>query len=208
METSKNRKIAYFDFDGTLIHQDSLWLYLKIALPHYRVYGSLLVGLLKALITWPFRKRSYRTVIKEALLKPLKNMPIDRLEQHHPQLRLQVQPLLSARQKLLELKEEGYEIVIISGALDIYLEALFDDLPIDRFYCTQMEINNGKLTGIMLSKNCVRQEKAKIIESERSNSEHLVAFGDSRSDIYMFESVHEAYWVKGEIITPYKKIDF
>lgn len=204
--TEQQRKIAYFDFDGTLVSKDSLWLFLKLSVPVVRLYVHVFVSLIKAALLKVVKPSlDFKTYVKENFLLLLKGMTIE--ESHEKALQLKQQLIWhdDIVAKLYELQKEGYEIVIITGALDVYISFLIEDLPVTRFYATSLEKIDNSLTGKIDGQNCVRQEKARIILAERNETIYSLAFGDNPSDRFMFAEVDQAYWVKGNQLTAVKK---
>ena len=61
---------------------------------------------------------------------------------------------------------------------------------------TQVEVENGRLTGRFLTKNCYGQEKVnRMLVLYPNRSEYkLIAFGDSRGDKEMLAFADEAYY--------------
>lgn len=53
-----------------------------------------------------------------------------------------------ARETLASLKERGYKLAVISGTLDISLEALFPDHPFDDVFCNRIRFGeDGRISG-------------------------------------------------------------
>lgn len=154
------RGIAFFDFDGTLVKGDSLLPYLGYVAGWPRMIG----GFVRALLRPEPGHPDYRTGVKCALLRyTLKGMPIDharRAATRLAPLRMWKEPAYSA---LLRHKQEGFTIVVATGALELYIGQLLTDLPIDAIISTEMEIKDGRLTGALSGGNCVRQEKARRV---------------------------------------------
>jgi HAD superfamily hydrolase (TIGR01490 family) len=96
--------------------------------------------------------------------------------------------------KLIELKQSGYNIFLISGGLDIYLKEFANFLGVN-LICTVLEKNEKNIfTGNILGLDCVGKNKVlKLKEAlpyfEKIDWENSVAFGDSLSDIYFLSLV-------------------
>ena len=166
------KKIAYFDFDGTLTKQDSLWEYLKLSIPKWRLYHCIMLRAFYAfflrMIKRPFDAKTY---IKSHLLLLLTGQSDDEIQHIASALASKLnwkQPIID---RLYALHDTGYEIVIISGGLDIYLPSLLTELPINHIYCTKMAKQNGQLLGYIEGKNCVRQQKPVMIKQYQAEKQ-------------------------------------
>lgn len=192
----KKTIIAFFDFDGTLAKGDSLWPFLIAAAgPVCCTYACL-----RALVSWLScsRKNDKRSVFKEKLLYHTLN------GRHLSDVSKAAQRMSSwprwIDQSVAALKShhaKGHRIVIASGSLDLYLDVLLAELPHDAVLCTKMEINENKLTGYILSGNCVRERKAQFVSEYLATNgpfEDSYAYGNAPHDLPMMD------WVKNKVI--------
>jgi HAD superfamily phosphoserine phosphatase-like hydrolase len=171
------KRVAVFDFDGTLVEGDSLWPFLvalrgKPATVIAYAIAILSVGLGLA------AGEDKRTYIKDRVLRTL-------LHDVTPeQIQDAVKHLLHWRRwkqdvvdKLRAQKAAGCEIVIASGGLSVYLPQLLKGLPYDRLICSEMEWWDGRTTGYM-KRNCVRQNKAQCVaEDLKANGPYEESWG-------------------------------
>lgn len=157
-----SRGVAFFDFDGTLVKGDSLIPYLGYAAG----WPRMLVGFVRALLAPDKSQPDYRSGVKASLLRyTLKGVPYEQARAAAKKLApLRIwKPL--AHQALLKHKADGLTIVVATGALELYINQLIDELPVDLVIATEMEVKNGMLTGEMQGGNCVRQEKARRVDA-------------------------------------------
>jgi HAD superfamily hydrolase (TIGR01490 family) len=188
--SSAPRLAAFFDFDATLVKHDSLPLFLS----RCTGWPKTLFTFALALLTPDRSQPDLKGAVKASWLRhALAGMP-------EAQARKAAEGLVpnwipDIRQRLLDLKAEGAVIVVATGALDLYVRALLKDLPVDVIMATDMESENGVLTGRMKGGNCVRLEKARRVEEFlRSHGpfDRTYGFGNAPSDLPMLKLVDEA----------------
>ncbi len=154
------RAVAIFDFDGTLVRDDSLPAFVSCCVGWPRtVVAALVAGLLT------LGASDRRTAFKAIWLKlTLSGFAVERL----PAVLERLEPrLVWIEQSLMRLqwhKQRGDLIVIASGGLDVYLAHILRAYAPDHFLCTAIEQVEGRLTGTMVGGNCVREEKARRVQ--------------------------------------------
>lgn len=154
--------VAFFDFDGTLVKGDSLIPYLGYAAGWPRMLWAFAQALLKPDRAQP----DYRSGVKAELLRrTLKGIPYEQARAAAKKLApLRIwKPL--AHEALLRHKADGLAVVVATGALELYIHQLIDELPVDLVIASEMEVKDGILTGEMQGGNCVRQEKARRVDA-------------------------------------------
>jgi len=166
---SSFRPIAFFDFDGTLVHGDSFFPFLGFLAGWHKLIGCFVTTILS--LAW--KKIASpddpalddpRSYIKKRLLDILvAGRSMGELPAVLDQMRLWIQwnPLI--KQALLDHHTKGHHVVVASGGLDLYLGRLLKDMPVDAVICTQIGTEGGTITGQMTNGNCVRQRKAELV---------------------------------------------
>ena len=188
------RKIAVFDFDGTLTSRDTLLMFILdakglVAFTTGFLYRLPLIIMMK-LRLYP----NYRA--KEKVFSYFfKGMPLDTFnllchrfaETHRHLLRPQ------AVETLEQAKAEGTEVLIISASIDNWVQPFFPDVKV---LGTQIEVEDGILTGRFLTKNCYGQEKVNRLSAVYPDREtyHLTAYGDSRGDKELLAYADESHY--------------
>ena len=192
----KERKLAVFDFDKTLIKGDSLWPFLTAV---GGVGGALLATAEAASFYALSRYQKspqktppeMRTYVKTRVLrKVLHGRKLSSLGRAIEKVRRWCEWNEPVRQKLMAHASEGHQIIIASGALNLYLPELLRDFPQHVLLCTQMAVKNGILTGEMASANCVREGKAEMLAQFLSNEEPYSdswGYGNFPHDLPMFK---------------------
>lgn len=189
MNEQSPRTVAFFDFDATLSKGDSLWPFLVAAAGWPRCILALFAGAGAYLLALVHPGMDRRTAIKDALLHvTMRGLKVAELGPAIERMKRWPRWLEPAHSALLEHHAKGHTIVIATGSLDLYVPQMLGDLPYDAILCTQMENVDGRLTGRMLSGNCVRGRKAQLVEeylAEEGPFEDSYAYGNAPHDLPM-----------------------
>ena len=183
------KKIYCFDFDGTLTTSDTLLEFIKYAkgrgrfLMVFLMYSPLLV--LMKLHLYPNWKAKQQ--IFAHLFAGMRNKKFDALCRGFAE---ESQHLL--RPKGITLMHEalvaGAQVFTVSASIDNWVRPFFDirNLKGVQVLGTQIEVEDGKLTGRFKSNNCYGKEKvhriAEVLKSFERSEYEIEAFGDSRGD--------------------------
>lgn len=193
------RKIAVFDFDGTLTTKDTLLEFVKYThgklafFIGFAFYSPLLV--LMKLHLYPNWKA------KQKVFSYFYNgMQHDKFVSYGEKFAEYVENIRkeSTITRLNELKREGTYIYVISASIDEWVRPFCNRLGVKDVLGTKVEVINGKLTGKFLTKNCYGQEKVnRLLEVEPNRKEYyLYAFGDSRGDEEILEFADEGFKIE------------
>ena len=92
-------------------------------------------------------------------------------------------------------KSQNHTIVIVAASLEAYLKDWCNIHSIE-LIATYLEVNNGKLTGKLGSRNCYGIEKVHCIceKYDLNNFNSIYVYGDSRGDKEMLAIAHEKYY--------------
>ena len=85
--------------------------------------------------------------------------------------------------QIRQLQNEGYKVGLSSGGYDIYLKHFVKAYGLDFCHCSKLAFKNGRCTGRMIGKDCMRDEKVKQLAKSFGNGANAVAFSDSLSDL-------------------------
>ena len=188
------KKIYAFDFDGTLTTKDTLIEFIRYA------KGSMDLGL-------GFLRYAHLLVLMKLGLYPnykakqkvfayfFKDTTLDDFNALCKEFAASSRHLLrpNAIEAINLATKEGSEVLIVSASIDNWVQPFFPQVKV---VGTQIEVIDGKLTGLFLSKNCYGQEKVNRILSLYPNRQdyHLTAYGDSRGDREMLAFADESYF--------------
>lgn len=183
------KKIYCFDFDGTLTTSDTLLEFIKYAkgrgrfLMVFLMYSPLLVLMkLHLYPNWKAKQQIFAHLFA--------GMRIEKFDALCRGFAEESQHLL--RPKGITLIHEalvaGAQVFIVSASIDNWVRPFFDirNLKGVQVLGTQIEVEDGKLTGRFKSNNCYGKEKvhriAEALKSFERSEYEIEAFGDSRGD--------------------------
>ena len=172
----RNRRLAVFDMDSTLIEAEVIDELAKAA-------G---VGEQVAAITERAMQGEldFQESFRERLAL-LAGLPEDVLQQIGDSLELTE----GAQTLFAELKRLGYKTAILSGGFTYFARQLQQKLGIDYVYANELEIIDGKLTGRAIEPIVDAQRKADLLrqlaEQEGLRLEQTIAVGDGANDLPM-----------------------
>lgn len=191
------KKIAFFDFDGTITKKDTLLEFIKFSKGSIGFYFGFLINS-PYLIAYKLKLISNQKAKEKILQFFFKNMPVERFQDLCNNFSQQVLPGLirtKALEEIEKLRSEGVAIVVVSASPENWIRKWADDNFIQTI-STQLEINEGKLTGKILGKNCHGKEKVIRIEENFTLSEYekIFAYGDSSGDKHMMKLASVGYY--------------
>lgn len=183
------KKLYCFDFDGTLTTSDTLLEFIKYAkgrgrfLMVFLMYSPLLVMMkLHLYPNWKAKQQIFAHLFA--------GMRIEKFDALCRGFAEESQHLL--RPKGITLMHEalvaGAQVFIVSASIDNWVRPFFDirNLKGVQVLGTQIEVEDGKLTGRFKSNNCYGKEKvhriAEALKSFERSEYEIEAFGDSRGD--------------------------
>lgn len=183
------KKLYCFDFDGTLTTSDTLLEFIKYAkgrgrfLMVFLMYSPLLVMMkLHLYPNWKAKQQIFAHLFAGMRIEKFDALCRGFAEENQHLLRPKGITLLH------EALVAGAQVFIVSASIDNWVRPFFDirNLKGVQVLGTQIEVEDGKLTGNFKSNNCYGKEKVhRIAEAlkpfERSEYE-IEAFGDSRGD--------------------------
>ncbi len=185
--TDDRRRVAAFDFDGTISHKDSLGPFLERVCGRGALYRAMAVRapiLAGIAVGIGDRDREKERLVGKLLAGRSSAAVRDEGERYARTL-IEGDAL---RPEMLERiawhRAEGHEIVIVSASLDVYLEPLAPLLGVDRVFCTRLGVGpDGLLDGRLEGGNVRGPEKVLRVEAWLDGAPtELWAYGDSAGD--------------------------
>lgn len=199
--------IAAFDFDGTLTRRDTFTAFLARGLGWPRFLWALLrcspwlAGYALRLVPNHVAKaRLMRATLSGRSSEDMQDWTTRWLAQDFPgELRAWTMERLAFH------RQAGHCCVLVSASPDIYLTRVAEQLGFDALLCTEMAVENGRLTGLMRTPNCYGEQKVLRLNawlSERFGQASfagimLYAYGDTTGDKPMLRLAQQA-WYRGK----------
>lgn len=183
------KKIYCFDFDGTLTTSDTLLEFIKYAkgrgrfLMVFLMYSPLLVLMkLHLYPNWKAKQQIFAHLFAGMRIEKFDALCHGFAEENQHLLRPKGITLVH------EALVAGAQVFIVSASIDNWVRPFFDirNLKGVQVLGTQIEVEDGKLTGRFKSNNCYGKEKvhriAEVLKSFERSEYEIEAFGDSRGD--------------------------
>ena len=183
------KKIYCFDFDGTLTTSDTLLEFIKYAkgrgrfLMVFLMYSPLLVMMkLHLYPNWKAKQQIFAHLFAGMRIEKFDALCRGFAEENQHLLRPKGITLMH------EALVAGAQVFIVSASIDNWVRPFFDirNLKGVQVLGTQIEVEDGKLTGRFKSNNCYGKEKvhriAEALKSFERSEYEIEAFGDSRGD--------------------------
>lgn len=191
-----SKKIAFFDFDGTITNKDSLFEFIRFAVGDKKfIFGLIVLSPILVLYKLKFIE-NYKA--KQKMLSWFfKDMKTDIFLSISKEFSLnQIDKIVKkeAINKLYWHKKQKHKIVIVSASLESWLEPWCTKNGFE-LIATKLEFNLY-VTGNLLSKNCYGIEKVNRIKEKFNllDYDFIYAYGDSKGDKEMLELADKKYY--------------
>ncbi len=174
---------AVFDFDHTLITHDSLPRFLKYHAGPMVFYGAVVMALLLSFFAHD-RKTSLKRSLCFMLLRHATRASVAPAVQR-------LQQSLTwhnwVRERLYWHRQQGHKILIATGALELYMHDLLQDVPYDGLIGVTLAEKDGTFTGALSSPNTVREAKAEAVQAflQQHQGRAIWGYGNWRDDMPM-----------------------
>ena len=107
---------------------------------------------------------------------------------------LQEKIYVEAQQLILEYKNKGDKVVLISASTEPIINKVSKIIFADDYICTKLEIENEKFTGKISNQAVYGSEKLKLVKLYLENNENAFRktffYTDHISDIALFQFVY------------------
>lgn len=189
-------KIAFFDFDGTITFSDTLVSFIKYARGAGRYYFGLLVNA-HYLIAYKLKIISNQRAKEKILQHFFAGMTSKDFRELCTRFSTDSLPALirpAAAEEIKNLRMSGYEVVLVSASPENWIQHWADQHHLS-LIATQLQVQNGLITGSIQGKNCHGAEKVRRIKERYDLSLYasILAFGDTKGDMPMLSLAHKGY---------------
>ena len=185
--------LALFDFDGTITTHDSLIKFIRFAVGD-AAFAKGMLQLSPMLAAYKFKLIPNDKAKALMLSHFFKGMPEEKFRDIASTYALtHIDTILrpKAMERIVWHQEEGHEVVIVSASMECWLKPWCEKHNI-ALLGTQLEMQNGMVSGKFLTKNCYGAEKANRVRQvyDLERYELIYAYGDSRGDRELLSLAH------------------
>lgn len=179
------KRIAFFDFDGTITTHDSLLEFIKFYKGNFRYYLGFAVNAF-FIIAWKAGLISNQAAKEQVLTHFFKRTPEQIFQDRCDEFAAICIPRFvrsKAIQEIKRLKNAGAEVVVVSASAENWIAAWCRENGL-QLLATKLTARNGMLTGKIDGCNCHGQEKVNRIESafDLSGYDEIYCYGDTKGD--------------------------
>ncbi|HEY4155886.1 MAG TPA: HAD-IB family hydrolase [Puia sp.] len=179
------KRIAFFDFDGTITTRDTLPEIIRFQKGTLSLYTGLLRHF-PLLLAYKLKIVSNDRAKQKVLRYFFGGMNAGLFQQNcdlfaEERLSRLIRP--AALEEINKLKKEKTEVVIVSASAGNWIRKWSDSLELE-LVSTSLEIKNGLITGRIAGKNCHGEEKVRRIREKWNLNEfdEVYAYGDTEGD--------------------------
>lgn len=192
-----SRKIAFFDFDGTITTKDTLLEFIKFS----KGTGAFYMGFLKhlpSLLAFKLKLIPNQKAKEKILKHFFAGTPLEIFNAQCHRFSKEMIPSLlrpAALREIQKLKEENYTLVLVSASPENWIAPWATGYGFE-VMGTRLETKEGKLTGNIIGNNCYGDEKVCRIKEkfDPQNYTHIAAYGDSGGDKQMLALANNSYY--------------
>lgn len=191
------KKIAFFDFDGTLTREDSMFSIVRFVHGNLGFYWGMF-QLSPFLIAFKLGFMG-RKQIKEVYLKHFfGGLSVEEFQSHCHEFSESIIPKIILNEGLDKLqwhRQENFELVLVSASAQNWLIHWCDKQQINCI-ATKLQIKSGKITGKLDSENCHGEEKVRRIKEiyDLDTYDEIYAYGDTIADKPMLSLANKAFY--------------
>lgn len=179
------KRIAFFDFDGTITTKDTLLEIIKYQKGTFRFYlGFLLYS--PWIVAWKIGLIPNYAAKQKIVQFFFGKMPVDAFQRSCDAFATEVLPGLlrpKALEEISRLQQAGAEIVIVSASPGNWSDVWRKQLGLGSL-ATRLQVSEQKITGKFDGKNCHGKEKVTRINDayDLSAYDEIYCYGDSSGD--------------------------
>ncbi|HUR11130.1 MAG TPA: HAD-IB family hydrolase [Flavitalea sp.] len=184
------RRIAFFDFDGTITYRDTLLELIRFHAGNFSFYfGFILYAPL--IVAMKLKLLSNQTAKEKVIGYFFGRMPLEKFDILCEAFAREALPSLvrnKASHEIRILQEKGAQVVVVSASPENWVKRWCDSTGV---VCisSRLEISNDRLTGKLLGKNCHGDEKVSRIKEKFNLADYdeILCYGDTKGDYPMLQ---------------------
>ena len=190
-------RIAVFDFCETIADFQTATAFVDYTRQHsrhasIRLRHVLFVFLVKSQLVRLFdaatgHRHSTGKLLKLKELRGLTQAETERMALQFYKERVKPHLIGPIVKEMQRLQGEGWSVGLSSGGYDVYLKHFVQDYGLDFCQCSELAFRNGRCTGKVVGKDCMRQEKVRRLNAAFGEGAGAVAYSDSPSDLPLLQ---------------------
>ncbi len=190
-------EIAFFDFDGTITHNDTFLDFIVFTRGRYVFYLFLLIlfpfVFLYLIRVYPNYKLKEKFFQK--FLSKFSSSELNMLGKEYSKHQLDKHVYKQALERIKWHQTNGHRIVILTASSTIWLSYWCKKNNLE-IIGTNYEVKDDKYTGKIVGKNCYGKEKYRIVKQILSENNYDVTYGygDSKSDLQYLDLLDNKYY--------------
>jgi HAD superfamily hydrolase (TIGR01490 family) len=191
------KKLALFDFDGTITRNDSMFAFIAFARSNEALVMSLIL-LSPIMLLHKLGIVSAGTAKKRLLsyhFKGVSKSQMDLWAKDFCDHRLVMLFNDLALEKLHFHRSKGHEVYVVTASLDMWVMPWMEEQGL-KCICTKAKFVNGVFSGDFETPNCQGKEKVRRLEEviKKDDFIRVYAYGDSRGDREMLAWAHTGFY--------------
>lgn len=191
------RKIAFFDFDGTITTKDSLLEIIKFQKGKMAFYKGFLLHV-PWLLGYKLKILPNDRVKEKILTYFFSGIPESVFQTNCNSFAETKLPSLirpGALEEIEILKKKGFDVVVVSASAGNWIKKWTDSRSII-LLATRLEVKNGIITGHIEGKNCHGEQKVLCIKDQWNLNDYdeIYAYGDSTGDKPMLALATKSFY--------------
>ena len=199
------KKIAVFDFDETLVKENSLSFLFKFFLGRRPLFTYLLPIFIKQKIS---RKTIKNSIKQHFYMLSLNKKSNELVFQAGLDTAEKLTPIKSVVDRMMSLHAQGVEIWIITASPQYFIEGIVNKLqwPVERVIGTLLKEDDNVLNGF-IGTECQIEEKVvrfnSLIAGEKLTCTVVEGYGNLPVDIPMLDLAEKKFYVKNGQLNPF-----
>jgi phosphatidylglycerophosphatase C len=159
------RGAAVFDFDRTLVRQETMAMFLRLVVGRTAYASACCVSGAKASVAAPATRMDVFRA--ELLRRTLAGRTVGQAMQAAERLYPRLGWITSIVEKLSQHRDAGRKVLVATGSLSIYMPTLLSEKRVDPdgLLATEMVVDGDTLTGEMATPSCTWSEKARRVKN-------------------------------------------
>lgn len=177
--------IAFFDFDGTITHKDTMWEIIRFQKGSAALYTGI-ARLAPGLVRFKLGRQTAQESKEQVLQHFFGGMPEKAFREICLRFCRELLPLLVREPALAAIRQhqqQGRQVVVVTASAQDWVAPWCETLGIDCI-ASRLEVQDGQITGKLSGANCNGQEKVVRIRQQFNLHDYtdIYAYGDTNGD--------------------------